>query len=116
MSKTELEELEALLEFKLEMKENVIRNQQRVLDDINWEITYLEDKVGAKRSEKFKVGQYIIYVNGDRFEIGRIKALTDTGAWVWYHTGQTGAKTRYEDMHPLINDFTILKTNLGGGE
>lgn len=62
----------------------------------------------------FRVGEYIIYVNGDRYELGRIKSLTPVGAFVAYHEGETGAKTLYDDMHKLVNSFTIKETTLGG--
>lgn len=65
--------------------------------------------------EDFKVGQYIIYVNGSRYEIGRIKSLRDDGAFVAYSSGETGAKTPYDLMHPLINEYCIKETMLGGG-
>lgn len=65
--------------------------------------------------KEFKVGEYIVYVNGDRYELGRIKRLTPTGAFVAYHEGETGAKTFYEDMHKLHNGFCIKETTLGGG-
>lgn len=62
----------------------------------------------------FKVGEYIIYVNGSRYEIGRIKSLHPDGAFVAYHEGETGAKTPYYLMHKLINGHCIRKTTLGG--
>lgn len=62
----------------------------------------------------FDVGEYIIYVNGDRYEIGRIKSLTPTGAFVAYHEGETGAKTPYDLMHKLVNGYCIRETTLGG--
>ena len=68
----------------------------------------------ALNVEEFKVGEYIIYVNGDRYELGRIKSLTPTGAFVAYHDGETGAKTPYDVMHKLVNEFTIKDTTLGG--
>lgn len=45
-------------------------------------------------SEKnnFKVGQYIIYVNGERYELGRIKSLRPDGAFVAYHEGGNRSK------------------------
>ena len=63
----------------------------------------------------FKVGEYIVYQNGDRYEIGRIKRITDDGAFVWYHEGETAAKTPFDCMHKLVNGFTIKSTSLGGG-
>lgn len=62
----------------------------------------------------FKVGEYIIYVNGERYELGRIKRLTENGAFVCYHEGETAAKTPYDLMHKLINGFTIKTTTIGG--
>lgn len=61
----------------------------------------------------YKIGQYIVYHNGDRYEIGRIKKLCSTGAFVAYNEGDTGAKTPYDLMHPLINEYCIKKTILG---
>ena len=63
---------------------------------------------------RFKEGQYIIYHNGSNYEVGRIKELTPTGAFVAYHSGETGAKTPYDKMHPIINAYCIQSTNLGG--
>ena len=64
--------------------------------------------------EEYKVGQYIIYHNGNHYELGRIKTLHPDGAFVAYHSGETGAKTPYDMMHPLVNEFVIEKTMLGG--
>ena len=63
---------------------------------------------------KWKIGEYIIYVNGDRYELGRIKSLREDGAFVAYHEGETGAKTPYDLMHKLTNEFCIKETTLGG--
>lgn len=62
----------------------------------------------------FEVGEYIIYVNGDTYEIGRIKSLCENGAFVAYHEGETGAKTPYDLMHKIVNEYTIKETTLGG--
>lgn len=64
--------------------------------------------------EEFKAGEYIIYQNGERFEIGKIKRITNDGAFVWYHEGETAAKTPFDCMHKLVNGFTIKATSLGG--
>lgn len=64
--------------------------------------------------DEFEVGEYIIYVNGDRYELGRIKSLREDGAFVAYHEGETGAKTPYDLMHKLTNGYTIKETTLGG--
>jgi len=64
--------------------------------------------------DEFREGQYIVYGNGDRFEIGRIKSLHADGAFVAYHEGETGAKTPYDCMHPIVNEYAIKETSLGG--
>lgn len=64
---------------------------------------------------EFHVGEYIIYRNGEKYELGRITSLRDDGAFVCYHESETAAKTPYDHMHKLINAYTILKTTLGGG-
>ena len=63
---------------------------------------------------EFKVGEYIVYVNGERYEIGRIKTLKEDGAFVCYHEGETASKTPYELMHRLGNGYCITDSMLGG--
>ena len=63
---------------------------------------------------RFRVGQYIVYHNGEKYEIGRIKSLLQNGAFVVYNEGDTGAMTAYELMHPLFNEYCIKETTLGG--
>lgn len=63
---------------------------------------------------EYSVGEYIVYQNGDQYEIGRIKKLCEDGAFVCYHEGETAAKTPYDCMHKLLNRYVITKTSLGG--
>lgn len=63
----------------------------------------------------FKEGEYIVYVNCDRYELGRITSLRDDGAFVCYHEGETAAKTPYDCMHKLVNAYAVKETTLGGG-
>ena len=63
---------------------------------------------------EFKESEYIVYQNGERFEIGKIKRITNDGAFVRYHEGETAAKTPFDCMHKLVNGFTIKATSLGG--
>lgn len=58
----------------------------------------------------FKPGEYIIYVNGDTYELGRIKRLKQNGAFVFYHGGDTPAGTPLENMHKLVNGYCITET------
>lgn len=60
----------------------------------------------------FNPNDYIVYVNGDIYEIGRIVSTHEDGAFVCYHEGETAAKTPYECMHRLTNGYVI--TSLGG--
>lgn len=64
--------------------------------------------------EKFHVGEYIMYVNGNTYQLGRIKSLRPDGAFVAYHEGETGAKTSFDRMHKIHNEYTIKDTTLGG--
>lgn len=62
----------------------------------------------------FYEGEYIVYVNGDKFELGRITSIRDDGAFVCYHEGETAAKTPFDCMHKLMNQHVINITSLGG--
>lgn len=64
--------------------------------------------------DEFIPGEYIIYVNGEQYEIGRVVSVTPTGCFVCYHSGETAAKTPFDCMHKLINSYTIQATSLGG--
>ena len=66
------------------------------------------------KSKEFIAGQLIIYRNGDKYEIGKIKRMTRDGAFVYYSSGETAAKTPLELMHPLVNEYVIGETSLGG--
>lgn len=63
---------------------------------------------------EFQPGEYIIYVNGDRYELGRIVSVQDNGCFVCYHSGETASKTPFDCMHKLQNAYTINDTSLGG--
>ena len=63
-----------------------------------------------------KPGQLIIYRNGENYEIGKVKRVTEDGAFVWYSAGETAAKTPFDCIHPLINEAAIKETSLGGIE
>ena len=60
-------------------------------------------------------GDYVIYRNGEKYEIGRIASIRHDGAFVCYHEGETASKTSYDRMHKLINACVIKRTTLGGG-
>ena len=64
----------------------------------------------------FKVGEYIIYQNGTRYELGKIKRIVDDGAFVYYSSGDTAAKTPFSCMHKLVNEYLIIATSLGSDD
>lgn len=63
-----------------------------------------------------KAGDLVVYIKGKAAEIGKIKLITPGGLWaaVWFHTGETAAMTRLNELKPLINSYVITETNLGG--
>ena len=75
-------------------------------------------KKKINRKNQYKEGQLVAYMptdfNGNiyKIEIGKIKRLCDDGAFVWYHTGDTAAKTDYNDLYRIDNEYAIY--NLGG--
>lgn len=62
---------------------------------------------------EYHEGELVLYQNGSRFEIGKIKRLTDNGAFVYYSDGDTAAKTPFDCMRKIINAHTIKSTSLG---
>lgn len=80
---------------------------------------------------KYKVGQIVLYQNGERFELGVVKEVLPkkkryaqkqdglhgepTGesyiGWMYrvnYHTGDTTALTDEDLLHPIQNDYAFL--------
>ena len=57
----------------------------------------------------FKVGEIVIYKkhNADVYEIGVIKRLTEKGAFVLYHLGDTGALTPYDYLKKIENEHLL---------
>ena len=69
-------------------------------------------------SKQFKEGELVAFIgrnpNGEIYsvEIGKIKKLCKDGAFVYYHTGDTAAKTNYSDLFKIKNAYAL--NNLGG--
>lgn len=61
---------------------------------------------------EWEVGEYIIYQNGEKYELGRIKSIREDGCFVAYHEGVTGAKTPFSHMHKLQNAYVLKRTTL----
>ena len=64
---------------------------------------------------EFKEGEIFVYINGDRFELGKVKKpnYTGDGYFCWYHEGQTTANTPTDCMHKLINGYIIRDDGFG---
>lgn len=71
-------------------------------------------RLSVDKPEDFHEGDLVVYQTGDSFEIGKIKSLRDDGAFVFYHTGDTAAKTPYDHLHVLKNAYAVGQTLLGG--
>lgn len=69
-------------------------------------------------SKQFKENELVVFIGksptGEIYtvEIGKIKRLCKDGAFVYYHTGDTAAKTDYADLYKIRNLYAI--DNLGG--
>lgn len=62
---------------------------------------------------KFEIGEYVIYQNGDCCEFGivkeRLSAEHGKEAYrVWYHVGDTTAVTDVEFLSKLVNASSII--------
>lgn len=70
--------------------------------------------------DEFKEGELVVFIGRNpekdiyTVEIGKIKKLCKDGAFVYYHTGDTAAKTDYKDLYKIRNAYAI--NNLGGNE
>ena len=69
-------------------------------------------------SKQFKEKEIVCFIGKDPrgeiydVEIGKIKRLCQDGAFVYYHTGSTAAKTNYNDLYKIKNAYAIGR--LGG--
>ena len=63
---------------------------------------------------ELKPGDLVIYSDGYVFRIGKVKRVTEDGAFVWYHTGETASLSPMECLHKLENSHVIIEERLGG--
>ena len=63
---------------------------------------------------EFEEGEYIIYIGTCGMVLGKIKRIVEDGAFVYYSSGETAAKTPFRMMHKLKNQELIKKSILGG--
>lgn len=66
------------------------------------------------KKENFEVGEIVAFIGqsyGDKeiysVEIGEIKRKCSDGAFVYYHTGDTCAKTNYIDLYKIDNLYAF---------
>ena len=56
----------------------------------------------------YKVGEAVIYQNGDRFELGIVKKVCGGDDYfVNYHTGNTAARTNARHLHKISNLYAF---------
>ena len=69
--------------------------------------------------DKFEEGEIVAFIgktpDGEIYtvEVGKIKRLCKDGAFVYYHTGDTAAKTNYCDLYKIRNAYAINNLGLG---
>lgn len=92
--------------------------KKMALEAVEKELAKLKETAGtiASGHPPLVPGQYILYRNGDRYELGRVKRVTETGPFVWYSAGDTASKTPWDCVIPIENARNIIKTDLGGIE
>ncbi len=60
---------------------------------------------------KFNVNELVLYQNGERFELGIVKAIVEKANGyayrVWYHTGDTTALTDESLLHKVENSYAF---------
>lgn len=69
--------------------------------------------------KKYKVGEPVIYQNGDVFELGIVKRDCENDEYfINYHSGDTAARTHARNLHKITNRyaFKIYRLDLNGNE
>ena len=69
--------------------------------------------------KKYKVGEPVIYQNGDVFELGIVKRVCGNDEYfINYHSGDTAARTHARNLHKITNGyaFKIYRLDLNGNE
>lgn len=57
--------------------------------------------------ETLERGDYVLYTCGERLEVGRVKSIFPGGAFVYYHDGDTAARTPRSHLRKIANGWTI---------
>lgn len=69
--------------------------------------------------KKYKVGEPVIYQNGNVFELGIVKRDCGNDEYfINYHSGDTAARTHARNLHKITNRyaFKIYRLDLNGNE
>lgn len=69
--------------------------------------------------EKYNVGEAVLYQNGDRFELGVVKKVCENDEYfIWYHTGDTAARTHASHLHKIMNNYAyhVIRLDPDGNE
>ncbi len=93
--------------------------RKMAIDAMLQELEKLEENAGPEPGPEHpdvKPGQYVLYRNGKRYELGRVKRVTEDGAFVWYSAGETASKTPWDCILTLENARDITGTDLGGAD
>lgn len=69
----------------------------------------MDDEISLKTIvDIYSVGETVIYQNGDRFELGIIKSVCGNDEYfIWYHTGDTAARTHARHLHKIANNYAF---------
>lgn len=70
--------------------------------------TYIKTYELPDQYPEYQVGEAVLYQNGDRFELGIIKSVCGNNEYfVWYHTGDTAARTHARHLHKISNEYAF---------
>lgn len=80
----------------------------------NIEVVQGEDEdTSESEYELHDVDEPVLYQNGNTFELGIIKSYCGNNEYfVWYHTGDTAAKTHVRYLHKISNKYAFKITRL----
>ena len=59
--------------------------------------------------KRYSPGDVVLYKRPDseHYELGIVKSVDSRGAFVWYHMGDTAAKTNFADLRRISNEYAF---------